>query len=109
MLGVCGLDCGKCPAFIATQKNDNELREETAKKWAHEFGYSLKAADINCNGCTKKGVKFMHCGGCEVRKCGMNKKVPICAECREYPCAKIKKLHARIPDAKKSCDEIRKK
>ena len=31
MISVCGLDCEKCDAFIATKNNDQALREKTAK------------------------------------------------------------------------------
>ncbi len=34
----CGLDCGECEAYIATQKNDRAGLEAVAKKWAAEFG-----------------------------------------------------------------------
>ena len=31
MIAFCGLTCTECPAFIATQKNDNKEREKVAK------------------------------------------------------------------------------
>ena len=34
MIAYCGLNCEKCDAFIATQNNDNALREKTAKLWS---------------------------------------------------------------------------
>ncbi|GEM_PF-1574542 len=30
-MAICGLDCGSCPAFIATKNNDSELRIKTGK------------------------------------------------------------------------------
>ncbi len=34
MIAYCGLDCGKCDAYLATINDDQELREKTAKLWA---------------------------------------------------------------------------
>ena len=30
LIGICGLDCEKCDAYIATKNNDQSLREKTA-------------------------------------------------------------------------------
>ena len=34
MIAYCGLDCGKCDAYLATIHDDQALREKTAKLWA---------------------------------------------------------------------------
>lgn len=34
MIAFCGLTCTECPAFIATQKNDNKEREKVAKDYS---------------------------------------------------------------------------
>jgi hypothetical protein len=31
MIAFCGLTCTECPAFIATQKNDDKEREKVTK------------------------------------------------------------------------------
>jgi hypothetical protein len=58
-LAYCGLDCEKCPAFIATANSDDALRQKTAVKWASLYAEilaqvgmieALKAGDINCKG-----------------------------------------------------------
>ena len=33
-LGCCGLNCEECPVFIATLKNDKELKAKSAKEWS---------------------------------------------------------------------------
>jgi len=51
-IAVCGLDCASCEAYIATKRNDNELRAKVAKKWSKNFKHpNLKPEDINCLGC----------------------------------------------------------
>jgi len=36
MIAMCGLDCNDCIAFIATQKNDDKLREKVVEAWSTE-------------------------------------------------------------------------
>ncbi len=110
MVAFCGIVCNECPAFIATQSDDDELREKTALKWSSDE-YPLKSEDINCFGCVEEGKKMMDfCLECRVRKCGFEKSVKNCAYCDEYPCGKLKELreHLKLPEAKSRLDEIRK-
>jgi hypothetical protein len=39
----CGINCDKCPVLIATSKDDDALRQKTAKEWASLY------ADIYTN------------------------------------------------------------
>ncbi len=88
---MCGLDCGKCAAFMATKNNDNELREKTAKEWSQRTGRVIKPEDINCAGClSKDGPIYVGCSKCKVRKCGFTKGIKNCAECSAYKCDKLK-------------------
>ncbi len=34
MIAICGLDCEKCDAYIATKNNDQALREKSARLWS---------------------------------------------------------------------------
>jgi len=107
-LSMCGLDCAVCPAFIARKTDDQALREKTAAEWSQQFHADLKPADINCVGCLKvQGVHIGHCAECEIRKCGLARKVKNCALCSEYPCERISKFLANVPPAKANLDEVR--
>jgi hypothetical protein len=109
MIAVCGLVCSDCPAFIATQKDDEEERRKVAEKWCKEFKVDLKPEDINCLGCVIETEKlFNYCKVCEIRKCGKGKKVKNCAYCDEYPCEKLTEFFKMAPHAKTNLDEIRK-
>ena len=110
MIAFCGLDCTKCDAYIATKKNDDKLRKETAKKWEKEFNHpGLKPIDINCNGCLSRSeIIFKHCKVCEIRKCADDKEVKNCAYCDDYPCDKVKRFHEHVPEAKINLENIRK-
>ncbi|UCD04430.1 MAG: DUF3795 domain-containing protein [Candidatus Woesearchaeota archaeon] len=99
-IAICGLDCSSCPAFIATQTNDNELRKITAEKWSEEFGHNdppLKPEDVNCRGCLSQRLPlFMHCDICEVRACGIERGIKNCKECEDYKCDAFKKLEEQL-------------
>jgi hypothetical protein len=108
MLSMCGLDCAACPAFLAHQTNDQALREKTAVEWSQQFHADLKPADINCVGCVKvEGVHIGHCGECEIRKCGLGRKVENCALCSDFECETIGKFLANVPWAKANLEEVR--
>jgi hypothetical protein len=108
MLSMCGLDCAACPAFLAHKTDDQALREKTASEWSQQFHVEFKPADINCVGCLMvEGVHIGHCGECEIRKCGLGRKVKSCALCSDYPCENIGKFLANVPPAQANLDEVR--
>jgi len=110
MIAYCGLVCSDCPTLIATQKNDDKMREETAKKWSEMFHADIKPADINCDGCpTDSASLFNYCAQCEIRKCAREKGVKNCAYCADYPCKKLTAFLKDAPEAKAVLDGIRKK
>jgi len=109
MIAKCGLVCSECPAFIATQKNDDALRAETARKWSEMFHADIQAADINCDGCQSASPRlFSHCFECEIRKCALGKKAITCAACAEYSCQKLDEFLAQVPEARAILEELRK-
>ena len=109
MIAYCGIVCTECPAFIATQKDDDDLRKQTAEFWSQQFNVDLKPDIINCKeGCLSDGDDiFGHCQVCEIRSCAKEKKVDNCAHCDEYACEKLSDFHERAPYAKTVLDEVR--
>lgn len=108
MLAVCGLDCAVCSAFIAHKTDDQLLRAKIAAEWSKQFNAAFKPEDINCVGCLKtRGPQIGHCAECEIRQCGLAKKVKNCALCPDYPCEKIAKFIANVPPAEANLDEVR--
>ena len=98
----------RCPAFIARKTDDQALRVKTAAEWSKVFNVAMKPEDINCVGCLKtKGVHIGHCTECEIRKCGLAKKVKNFALCPDYPCDKITNFIANVPPAKANLEEVR--
>lgn len=105
-IAFCGLDCTKCPAFIATQTDDAALRAKTADEWSKAFGGTLNPEDICCDGChSTDGRLFSHCFKCNIRACGSSKAVSNCGFCDEYACDKISEFIQYAPGVKPALDQ----
>jgi hypothetical protein len=97
-IAVCGLDCARCGAYIATMTNDNEVRKKTAAEWTVMHSFNFTPEMINCHGChATDGVQVGHCSQCEFRKCAAARKAHTCGSCSEYPCKSIEDFHAMVP------------
>ena len=109
LLGYCGIDCGACPALIATRTNDAALRAKTAAEWSKSFGHDFKPEEINCTGCpTETGPHIAYCDAvCEIRKCARGRKVATCADCADYGCAPLAGFLKNAPEAKARLDAVR--
>ncbi len=108
IVGVCGLVCSDCPAYIATVEDDDAKRRATAKQWSEQYGAEIAAADINCFGCHASDDRvFTHPLTCSIRLCGRKKGVETCAHCCEYPCKTIEEFFDMVPDARATLDAIR--
>ena len=110
MIGYCGIDCGACPALIATRNNDDELRAKTAAEWSKAFGHDMKAEDIDCTGCPTEGKHIYYCDAmCEIRKCARSRELENCAVCGDYSCEKLDGFLKNVPDARRRLEAIRAK
>ncbi len=99
MIAYCGINCEECKTFIATKKNDDNLRKQVAEEWSKMYNADIKPEHINCTGCKGDGIKFSHCeNGCEIRKCAMPKKIKNCTQCSEYVCSKLKEMFKIAPE-----------
>lgn len=108
MIGSCGLDCVKCPAYVATARNDDALRAKTASEWSKMFGADIRPEHINCEGChAKSGVQIAHCSVCEIRLCAAGKKFENCAPCADFPCGKLDFIFKADAEAKARLNGMR--
>ncbi|MBQ3616955.1 MAG: DUF3795 domain-containing protein [Bacteroidales bacterium] len=91
MIAFCGLDCTKCDAYIATQTNDDALREKTAKLWSKLNNVEILPEHINCDGCRVNGRKTVFCDKlCPIRQCALQKGFSTCGDCAELDkCQKV--------------------
>jgi hypothetical protein len=109
MIAYCGLVCTECPAFIATQKDDQEALKQVADQWSKDFNTTLAAQDCICDGCLSSTDRHCsYCRECKIRACGAEKKVRNCAHCSDYACQELEKFFGFAPEAKASLEKIRK-
>jgi hypothetical protein len=107
MTAFCGLDCGQCKAFKATQGKDAERKRQLAKQWTEGMKVQFKPEDIDCRGC-KSDVLSGWCRKiCKIRPCAEERKAETCAHCDEYPCEKLKEFLLNEPVAKENLRKIR--
>jgi hypothetical protein len=109
MIAFCGITCTECPAFLATQQNDDEARHKVAETWSADYDADIRPEDINCEGCLSKTRRvFRYCTVCEIRKCGQDKNVINCAYCDDYVCETLKAFLEQAPNAQENLEQIRK-
>jgi hypothetical protein len=110
LVAPCGIDCKRCKAYKATQENDDETREEVAEEWSRAFNISIAPTAIHCDGCTAASErKIEHHKDCPIRLCVLDRGLETCADCLDYPCEKLMKLHEIAKEAKELLEEIRSK
>ncbi|MBP5216814.1 MAG: DUF3795 domain-containing protein [Bacilli bacterium] len=100
-IAYCGLDCQKCPAYIATKNDDQKLREKVAKEWSLWNKAEITPEMINCDGCREQGRKTPFCASlCQIRQCALKKDILTCGSCRELSsCPKVKMISEHNPEA----------
>ena len=109
IIAFCGTIYSECPALLATKKDDDNERKNTAELWSKRYNVDIKPEDINCDGClSDRGKKFNYCNVCEIRKCGQEKRLKNCSYCDEYTCEKLNKFFEIAPEGKVVLEEIRK-
>jgi hypothetical protein len=108
IISVCGLKCNECGCYLATLHDDDRLREKIAEEWSKAYGADVEPEDINCDGCnTDSDRVYTHCHECEMRLCAFRKEFDTCAECPDYPCAKLEDLHRMVPSARDNLNALR--
>lgn len=84
LIAICGLDCERCEARIATITNDDALRARVAKHWSELNGVEITPEMIHCVGCRVDGVKTPFCASlCPIRQCALGRGCATCGVCGE--------------------------
>lgn len=108
IIAYCGLVCTDCPAYIATQADDQAMLQQTLEQWQAEFNApNMTLQDVICDGCLSGDRKCGHCAECDIRACGEERGVANCAHCDDYACEKLEKFFGFVPDAKITLDAAR--
>jgi hypothetical protein len=89
LVAPCGLYCGACPMYLATQDKDGEKFKALMQQFS-AGKMQLKQEDLLCDGCIANGRVASFCRKCNLRSCAASKpNVTRCSDCAEFPCAKI--------------------
>jgi len=102
LICYCGHDCSKCVTYIATQNNDDSLRNQGRTFYKEEFGKDIPLEKFNCFG-GRCGNLFELCRECPFRKCCSGRGIEACELCVEYPCNMLKEYQDKYVN---KCNQI---
>lgn len=89
IIAYCGLNCSECPAYVATQANDEQKLKELVGEWSTD-DYQVTLAEMYCDGCIEVGGRvFKWCRECPIRLCCIERGYANCAHCPDLPCDKL--------------------
>lgn len=90
-MAYCGFDCGECPVYAATERNDGTMQIELAQRYS-DGRYAFTPEDMSCTGCRTSGADHNKlCGCCGMRLCARARGAAHCAACADYPCAVVER------------------
>lgn len=101
-LCYCGHDCAMCITYIATQRDDDNLRRQSQSFYKEKFGLDIPLEKFNCNGGRSDKV-FEFCKECPFIKCCKQHDIDSCSKCPKYPCKEISDYQAKYVN---KCNQI---
>jgi len=102
LICYCGHDCSKCVIHIATQNNDDSLRNQARSFYKEQFGQDIPLTKFNCSGGRSNNL-FELCGECPFRKCCNERGIEACKLCVEYPCNMLREYQDKYVN---KCNQI---
>lgn len=101
LVSECGLYCGACGIYIATQENDND------KILQYALVLNQSYDDTLCIGCAAER-KSLHCSRmCTFIDCKKRKEVAFCSDCKEFPCQALIEFKSKMPHRAEIIDSIK--
>ncbi len=93
LIAACGLYCGACPNYLASQQNDHHKFLATVEQLSSGI-WKTRREDLICSGCHGGRILASFCQACAIRVCAA-KKTPAgrCSECPEFACSRIAALN----------------
>lgn len=107
MTAYCGLECGDCPAYLATQANDMAALARVAEEWGKQSGMDIPPETVICDGCKPGKRMCSYCFMCKVRECAASKEIPTCAHCEDYACRLLQACPGYGAGGKDNLERIR--
>ncbi len=100
LVSACGLYCGACGIYIATQEND------TDKILHYAMVLNQSYDDTLCDGCSSNR-KSEHCSKlCNFIDCKQKKEVNFCTDCNEFPCQALQEFKSKMPHRGEIIDSL---
>ena len=107
-IAYCGLDCGNCPALLATRRTDMEALAGVAERWSAETGTTIIADTILCDGCkSTTGRINRFCAVCAIKDCAAGRGLATCADCVEYACEILRAFPPFEVEGRSNLERIR--
>ncbi len=89
LVAPCGLYCGACPMFLASQEKDDQKLKAVLQQFS-SGKTQLSLDDLRCDGCIANGRVASFCRRCQIRDCASKKtKSSRCSECSDFACSRI--------------------
>lgn len=109
MIAYCGLVCSECDAYVATQAGDVDALTRLAQQARDEYGVEDATAETTmCDGCLGTGGRSIgYCSICDIRACGVERRVANCGCCPDYACEKLEGFLAEVASARTVLDDVR--
>lgn len=98
----CGHDCSRCITYLATVKDDENLRRQSQQFYKNVFERDIPLEDIRCFG-GRLGNIFKLCNECPWMKCCKERGLNACNECENYPCQPLADYQAKYVN---KCNQI---
>ncbi len=93
LVAPCGLYCGACPMYIATQQKDEEKIKGMLKQFS-AGKTNVAMEDMLCDGCIADGRVASFCRKCGIRDCVSQKtKSRLCSDCSDFACDRVTKFN----------------
>lgn len=93
----CGINCYKCPVYMATNSNSLEKKKEIAEAWGKMYKRAFLPEEMTCYGCKSK-THFLLCSKCDIVDCNKSRENEHCGECAIYPCERIQKFESSLKE-----------
>ena len=89
-ISPCGLYCGVCGIYQATQNNDLRFLKIILRKYQSIIPgtENFTEEDLFCDGCHSERRSFT-CNSCAIRECSQKNEYSGCHECSKFPCEAI--------------------
>lgn len=108
MIAYCGIDCSKCPSYLATQSGNREEIERVAKNLAKVYRAEVKPEYVICDGCRSEGRHSYFCtNSCKMRRCCADNGFYSCIECSDFPCKELQFELEHSPEAKRNLESFK--